>query len=266
MEKVQSKKNKEIQLVSIIMPVYNERKTIEAIVERVQKIEIPQELIIVDDGSTDGTREWLYEQFGQDSVDEEEGGKKPCESLIDRHQVRVLSHFNNQGKGAALKTGFKHARGEIVIVQDADLEYNPEEYPRLLEPLITDQADVVYGSRFLGASEGKWPLVSYLGNKIFTVLTNAVTGLSLTDVWTGYKVFKKDVLEDISLEESRFEMELELTVKIAQRNWRVMEVPVSYRPRSKAEGKKIRWRDGFQAIKTLFRYSRPHNPSGVISP
>jgi glycosyltransferase involved in cell wall biosynthesis len=266
MEKVQNKKNKEIQLVSIIMPVYNERKTIEAIVERVQKIEIPQELIIVDDGSTDGTREWLYEQFGQDSVDEEEGGKKPCESLIDRNQVRVLSHFNNQGKGAALKTGFRHAKGEIVIVQDADLEYSPEDYPHLLEPLVTDRADVVYGSRFLGASEGKWPLVSYLGNKIFTVLTNAATGLSLTDVWTGYKVFKKEVLEDISLEESRFEMELELTVKVAQGKWRVMEVPISYRPRSKAEGKKIRWRDGIQAIKTLLRYSKPHNPSGVISP
>jgi hypothetical protein len=125
-----------------------------------------------------------------------------------------------------------------------------------LEPLITDQADVVYGSRFLGASAGKWPLVSYLGNRIFTALTNAATGLSLTDVWTGYKVFKKEVLEDISLVESRFEMELELTVKVAQRKWRVMEVPISYVPRSKADGKKIRWRDGIQSIKTIFRYRK----------
>lgn len=256
MEKVQSKKNKEFQLVSIIMPVYNEQKTIETIVERVQKAEIPKELIIVDDGSTDGTREWLYKQFGQDSGDEEASKKKSCESMADQPQVRVLTHQNNQGKGAALKTGFRHARGNIVIVQDADLEYSPEDYLRLLEPLVTDRADVVYGSRFLGPSEGKWPLVSYLGNKIFTALTNAATGLFLTDVWTGYKVFKKEVLEDISLEESRFEMELELTMKIAQRNWRVMEVPISYNPRSIAEGKKIRWRDGIEAIKTLFRYRK----------
>jgi len=256
MKKVQNKKMSHFQLVSIVMPVYNERKTIEAIIKRVQKVEIPKELIIIDDGSTDGTREWLHEQFGQASVDEEEGGKKFCESLADRPQVRVLTHLKNQGKGAALKTGFRYARGEIVIVQDADLEYSPEEYPRLLEPLIADQADVVYGSRFLRASEGKRPLVSYLGNKIFTALTNAATGLSLTDVWTGYKVFKKEVLEDITLEESRFEMELELTIKVVQKKWRLLEVPISYMPRSKAEGKKIRWRDGIQSIKTLFRYRK----------
>jgi glycosyltransferase involved in cell wall biosynthesis len=238
------------------MPVYNERKTIQTIVERVQKVAIPKELIIVDDGSTDGTREWLYEQFGQASSDEEARQKKSCESLADCPQVRVLTHRNNQGKGAALKTGFKHARGEIVIVQDADLEYSPEEYPWLLEPLITDQADVVYGSRFWGASAGRRPLISYLGNRIFTALTNAATGLSLTDVWTGYKVFKREVLEDISLEESRFEMELELTIKIAQKKWRVMEVPISYCPRSIADGKKIRWRDGIQSIKILFRYRK----------
>jgi glycosyltransferase involved in cell wall biosynthesis len=256
MEKVQNKKSQEFQLVSVIMPVYNERKTIQTIVERVQKVAIPKVLIIVDDGSVDGTREWLYEQFGQASSDEEARQKKSCESLADCPQVRVLTHRNNQGKGAALKTGFRHARGEIVIVQDADLEYNPEDYPRLLEPLITDQADVVYGSRVLGASAGKRPLVSYLGNRIFTALTNATTGLSLTDVWTGYKVFKKEVLEDISLKESRFELELELTVKVAQRKWRVMEVPISYIPINKGEGKKIRWRDGIQSIKTLYRYRK----------
>lgn len=256
MEKVQNKKFLNFQLVSIVMPVYNERKTIETIVERVKRVEIPKELIIVDDGSTDGTREWLYDQFGQASVDEAEERKSSCQSPAVLPQIRVLTHQNNQGKGAALKTGFRYAGGEIVIVQDADLEYSPEDYPQLLEPLISDQADVVYGSRFLGASEGKWPRVSHLGNKIFTALTNAATGLSLTDVWTGYKVFKKEVLESISLEESRFEMELELTVKVAQLNWRVMEVPISYVPRTKAEGKKIRWRDGIQSIKTLCRYRR----------
>lgn len=266
MQKVRNQKSEKFQLVSVVMPVYNERKTIETIVERVEKIKISKELIIVDDGSTDGTCEWLYERFGKTPGDEEAPKKNLCESTAERTQIRVLTHQSNQGKGAALKTGFKYARGEIVIVQDADLEYSPEEYHRLLEPLVTDRADVVYGSRFLGASEAKWPVVSYLGNKLFTALTNVATGLSLTDVWTGYKVFKKEVLEDISLEESRFEMELELTVKVAQGKWRVMEVPISYRPRSKAEGKKIRWRDGIQAIKTLLRYSKPHNPSAVISP
>jgi glycosyltransferase involved in cell wall biosynthesis len=256
MQKVQDESSENFQLVSIIMPVYNERKTIERIVKRVQKVDIIKELIIVDDGSTDGTREWLYEQFGQCPTDEEESQKKSCELPADRPQVRLLTHPHNQGKGAALKTGFRHARGNIVIVQDADLEYSPEDYHRLLEPIRTGRADVVYGSRFLGASEGKWPLVSYLGNKIFTALTNATTGLSLTDVWTGYKVFKKEVLEDISLEESGFEMELELTVKVAQKNWRVTEVPISYLPRSKAEGKKICWRDGIQSIKTLYRYRK----------
>ena len=240
------------------MPVFNERKTIEAIVGRVQKVEIPKELIIVDDGSTDGTLEWLYEQFGQRSIGNEESQKQLRESCADYSQVRVLVHPRNQGKGAALKTGFRQVRGSIVIVQDADLEYNPEDYHRLLEPVMTGRADVVYGSRFLGGWKGSWPPVSYLGNKIFTTLTNAATGLSLTDVWTGYKVFKQEVLSDILLEESGFELELELTLKVAQKNWRVTEVPISYSPRSKADGKKIRWRDGIHSIKTLCRYS--HTP------
>ncbi len=255
MEKLQNTISQKIQLVSIVIPVYNERKTIETIVCRVQNVEIPKELIIVDDGSTDGTGEWLLERFGQVPSDEEEIQKEFGESSANCSRVRVLTHQHNQGKGAALKTGFLHARGSIVIVQDADLEYNPEDYPQLLEPLETDRADVVYGSRFSVASNGKWTLGSYLGNKVITTLTNAATGLSLTDVWTGYKVFKKEVLNDIVLNESRFEMELELTIKVAQRRWRVLEVPISYIPRSKAEGKKIRWRDGIQAMKTLYRYS-----------
>ncbi len=255
MEQLQDTINQKIQLVSIVIPVYNERKTIETIVGRVQKVKIPKELIIVDDGSTDGTREWLYEQFGQRSTEDEESQKVIRESRADCSQVRVLAHQHNQGKGAALKTGFRQVRGSIVIVQDADLEYSPDDYHRLLEPVITGRADVVYGSRFLGGWKGSWPPVSYLGNKIFTTLTNAATGLSLTDVWTGYKVFKQEVLSDISLEESGFELELELTLKVAQKNWRVTEVPISYLPRSKADGKKIRWRDGIQSIKTLYRYS-----------
>lgn len=255
MEKLENKISQKSQLVSIVIPVFNERKTIETIIGRVQKMEIHKELIIVDDGSTDGTGEWLNERFGQGSTDEEQRQKEFRESCADCSRVRVLTHQRNQGKGAALKMGFLHARGSIVIVQDADLEYSPEDYHRLLEPVITGRADVVYGSRFLGAWKGNWPLVSYLGNKIFTALTNAATGLSLTDVWTGYKVFKQEVLKDISLEESGFDLELELTLKVAQKNWRVTEVPISYFPRSKAEGKKIGWRDGIQSIKTLYRYS-----------
>jgi len=255
-EKVQNLNHQSFQLVSIVMPVYNERKTIEAIVERVQKVELSKELIIVDDGSTDGTREWLFERFGQASEGGEMSQKESHQAKGAQPHIQVFFHEKNQGKGAALKTGFQHVKGNLVIVQDADLEYSPEDYPQLLEPLITDRADVVYGSQFLGASEVKWPLVSYLGNKVFTALTNAATALSLTDVWTGYKVFKKEVLEDIALQESGFEMELELTVQVAQRKWRVTEVPISYLPRSKAEGKKIRWRDAIQSIKTLYRYWR----------
>lgn len=255
MEKLQDTINQKIPLVSIVIPVYNERNTIETIVGRVQKVEILKELIIVDDGSTDGTLEWLSEQFGQGAIESEGSQKEFRESCAGCSRVRVLAHQHNQGKGAALKTGFRQVRGSIVIVQDADLEYSPEDYHRLLEPVKTGRADVVYGSRFLGGWKGSWPPVSYLGNKIFTTLTNAATGLSLTDVWTGYKVFKQEVLSDISLEESGFELELELTLKVAQKNWRVTEVPISYLPRSKAEGKKIRWRDGIQSIKTLYRYS-----------
>ncbi len=254
MEKVQDKKYLNFQLVSIVMPVFNERNTIETIVKRVQSVDVSKELIIVDDGSTDGTREWLFEQFVQTSVDRDTCDKGSERSIGDRADIRVLFHEKNQGKGEALKTGFQHAHGDIVLVQDADLEYNPNEYTRLLEPLIADQADVVYGSRFWGSGVGQSSWVSYLGNKLFTTLINVETGLSLTDVWTGYKVFKKKVLEDISLEESRFEMELELTLKVAQRKWRVVEVPISYQPRSQAEGKKIGWWDAIQSIKTLYRY------------
>ncbi len=257
MEKLENTINQKNQLVSIVIPVYNERKTIETIVCRVQNVKISKELIIVDDGSTDGTREWLIEEFGQGTSDEEASQKELGESGADSSGVRVLTHQRNQGKGAALKTGFLCAKGSIVLVQDADLEYSPDDYHRLLEPVMTGRADVVYGSRFLGARKGNWLLVSYLGNKIFTALTNAATGLSLTDVWTGYKVFKREVLTDISLEESGFDLELELTLKVAQKNWRVTEVPISYLPRSKAEGKKIGWRDGLQSIKTLYRYSHP---------
>lgn len=251
---VQNKKKSKIQLVSIVMPVYNERKTIEAIVKRVQKTEIFKELIIVDDGSNDGTREWLQERFGPGCGRENVRGESSDQCLAELAPVQVIVHSSNQGKGAALKTGFQNAKGSILIVQDADLEYDPQAYPRLLEPLLTDQADVVYGSRFLGEWQGTWPLISYWGNKMFTGLANALTGLAITDVWTGYKVLKKEVLEAITLEESGFDMELELTLKIAQQHWRITEVPISYAPRSKADGKKIRWRDGLQSIRTLYRY------------
>jgi glycosyltransferase involved in cell wall biosynthesis len=253
---VQEEKGHLKQSVSVVIPVYNEHRTIGTLVDQVRKTGIPDEIIIVDDGSTDGTREWLLEHFGPDFTEGVSRQDSVCESSLDSPRIRVLIHQHNQGKGAALKTGFIHVRGDLVIVQDADLEYSPEDYPRLLAPLLEDEADVVYGSRFLGECEGRWPLDSYWGNKMFTGLINAVTRLSLTDVWTGYKVFRKTVLESVSLVESRFEMELELTIKVAQQKWRVAEVPISYRPRSKAEGKKIRWRDGIQSIKTLCRYRK----------
>lgn len=256
MPMVQEEKGHLKQSVSVVIPVYNEHRTIGTLVDQVRKTGIPDEIIIVDDGSTDGTREWLLEHFGRDSPERDSCLEGVRASGLDLPRIRVLIHQRNQGKGAALKTGFMHLRGDIVIVQDADLEYSPEDYPRLLTPLLEDKADVVYGSRFLGECEGRWPLDSYWGNKMFTGLINAVTGLALTDVWTGYKVFRKKVLESIFLEESRFEMELELTIKVAQQKWRVAEVPISYRPRSKAEGKKIRWRDGIQSIKTLCRYRK----------
>lgn len=223
--------------LSVVMPVYNERHTIRDIVRRVQAIDIPKELIIVDDGSTDGTAEVL-------------------EVLGSHPDIRVIFHGRNQGKGAALRTGIGYARGDVVLVQDADLEYDPADYPALLEPILNGRADVVYGSRFMGQDTGDQSTWHRLGNRLLTRLSNAFTRLNLTDMETGYKVFRREVLEGLTIEQDRFGVEPELTAKIARRRCRLCEVPVSYRGRSYAEGKKIGLPDAFQALWCMVRYAR----------
>lgn len=223
--------------ISVVMPVFNERETLEAIVRRVRAVPLELELVVVDDGSTDGSREILR--------------RLEASGLVDR----LLLHDGNRGKGAALSTGFEAATGEVVIVQDADLEYDPGEYPELLEPILNDRADVVYGSRFMGGGPHRvlyfW---HYLGNRFLTLLSNMVTNLNLTDMETCYKCFRREVLDDLTVEERAFGVEPELTAKVALGRWRVYEVGVSYAGRTYAEGKKITWRDGLWAIFCILRY------------
>ncbi len=216
--------------ISVIIPVYNEKSTITEIIARVRAVDLAKELIIVDDGSTDGTSEQLVEI----------GSKF--------ENVNVLSHQKNLGKGAALRTGFASASGEIIIVQDADLEYDPRDYEMLLVPILDGRADVVYGSRFLGGPHRVLFFWHYIGNKFLTLLCDALSNLNITDMETGYKVFKKEVLDDIKLKSNRFGFEPEFTMKIAKKGFRVYEVPISYSGRTYEEGKKIGWRDGLAAI------------------
>ena len=222
--------------VSVVMPVYNEIRTIDEIVRRVQDVDLERELIIVDDFSTDGTRERLEELA---KVQE---------------QVKVIYHDRNQGKGAALRTGFGHVSGDIVIIQDADLEYDPREYSVLLEPIVDGRADVVYGSRFLGGPHRVLYFWHYMGNKFLTLLSNALSNLNLTDMETCYKVFRRDVLDGMKLKSNRFGFEPEFTAKIAQKGCRIYEVPISYSGRTYAEGKKIGWKDGVAAIFAILRF------------
>jgi len=216
--------------VSVVIPVYNEVSTIREIVVRVQAVDLNKEIIIVDDGSTDGTREQLQK------------------ITLSHENVRVLYHDRNQGKGAALRTGFEAATGDIVIIQDADLEYDPLEYPVLLEPILDGRADIVYGSRFLGGPHRVLFFWHYLGNKFLTLLSNALTNLNLTDMETCYKVFRREVLSNIQLKSNRFGFEPEFTAKIAKKDFRIYETSISYSGRTYAEGKKIGWKDGVKAI------------------
>ncbi len=233
-------------LLTVVVPCYNEESTLEECVSRVLELEgrgIDLEIIIVDDASTD--RSGLV-----------------AEALARRHpQVRVLRHEKNRGKGAALRTGFREARGRFVAVQDADLEYNPLELADLLEPLLSGQADVVYGSRFLG---GRPHRVLYfwhsLGNAFLTLVSNMFTDLNLTDMETCYKVFRREVIQSIEIEEDRFGFEPEITAKVAHGGWRVYEMGISYHGRTYAEGKKIGWKDGVRALYCIFRYNARHLP------
>jgi len=222
--------------ISIIIPVYNESKTIHKILERVEALDLDKEIIIVNDSSTDGTAEAL---------------KK-----YERSPYRIAHHAVNQGKGAALRTGFQLATGDVVVVQDADLEYHPREIPKLLQPIIEGEADVVFGSRFIGGGPHRvhyfW---HYVGNTMLTLMSNMFTNLNLTDMETCYKMFRRDVLQQIRIEENRFGFEPEITAKIAKLGCRIYEVPIAYYGRSYAEGKKITWRDGVSALYCIVKYS-----------
>jgi cellulose synthase/poly-beta-1,6-N-acetylglucosamine synthase-like glycosyltransferase len=225
-------------VLSVVIPVFNERETFLSLLAAVRAVPIPKEVLIVDDASTDGTRELLAEQVE---------GRLPG--------VRVFYQPFNQGKGAALRRGFAEAVGDIVLVQDADMEYDPREYPRLLEPILSGKADVVYGSRFQGGPHRVLYYWHSVGNRFLTTLSNVVTDLNLTDMETCYKVFRREVIQALPLRQNRFGFEPEVTAKIARRGYRVFEVPISYAGRTYAEGKKIGWRDGFQAIWCILRYA-----------
>src|SRR5881398_1455308 len=224
--------------VSIVIPCYNEKDTIEKIVEAVRGAAIEsKEIIVVDDCSQDGTKAVLEERVAQ---------------IADR----IIYHPANRGKGAALRSGFAAATGEIILVQDADLEYSPEDYPALLEPLMSDKADVVFGSRFMGGRPHRvlffWHMV---GNKFLTLLSNMLTNINLTDVETGYKAFKAPLIKSIQIEENRFGVEPEIIAKLARTGCRIYEVGISYSGRTYAEGKKINWKDGLRAIYAIFKYN-----------
>ncbi len=240
---------------SVVMPVYNERPYLEEILRRVQTDTINKEIIVVDDCSTDGTREWLLELQEQQAAGARDVSILDGDTRLRIDNIRFLFQEKNRGKGAALRRGFAGATGEIVLVQDADLEYDPRDYPKLLEPILDGRADVVYGSRFLGGPQRVHYFRHYLGNKFLTLLSDMFTNLNLTDMETCYKVFRREVLVGIRLQSDRFGFEPEITAKIAKGNWRVYEVPISYSGRSYDEGKKITWRDGLRALWQILRYN-----------
>ena len=221
--------------LSIVIPIYNERKTLETLIAKVNAVDYDKEIILVDDFSTDGTREILkvYEN---------------------KENFKVLYHNHNQGKGAALRTGFSNVNGDIIIIQDADLEYNPSDYGTLLEPILDGRADVVYGSRFLGGPHRVLFFWHSVGNMVLTTFSNMLTNVNLTDMETGYKVFTKEVNKRLTIKCDRFGFEPEFTAKVAKNNFRIYEVPISYNGRDYSEGKKITWKDGIAAIWYIFKF------------
>ncbi len=222
--------------LSVIIPVFNERQTIEEVINRVREADagMEKEIIVVDDASTDGTQELLKN--------------------LDFPDTKSFFHSNNQGKGAALHTGFSNAQGDIILIQDADLEYDPKEYPTLLKPIIDGRADVVYGSRFLGGPHRVLFFWHYVGNKLLTTLSNMLSNLNLSDMETCYKVIKKDFLDRLTLKSKRFGFEPEITIKLAKQKAKIYEVPISYSGRDYSEGKKIGWKDGIAAIFHIIRF------------
>jgi glycosyltransferase involved in cell wall biosynthesis len=241
--------------VSVVIPVYNERQYIEEVLRRVQSVGMAAEILVVDDASGDGTRERLLELQAQQAAGAREVPTQGGDAQLRLDNIRFLFQERNSGKGAALRRGFAEASGDIVLVQDADLEYDPRDYPKLLEPILDGRADVVYGSRFLGGSQRVLFFWHYVGNRFLTLLSDIFTNLNLTDMETCYKVFRREVLKGIRLTSNRFGFEPEITAKIAKGKWRVYEVPISYSGRTYEEGKKITWRDGMRALWQILRYN-----------
>jgi len=241
--------------ISVVMPVYNEMATIKEILLRVQAVGLEKEIVIVDDGSTDGTREFLIEVARCATAGQAGMALRQSGALLRTENIRVFLQEKNQGKGAALRRGFEEARGKMVIVQDADLEYDPADYSKLIAPIETGRADVVYGSRFLGGPHRVLLFWHYVANRFLTTLSNMVTDLNLSDVWTCYKAFRREVLQGLDLRENRFGFEQEITIKVARGGWRVYETPISYYGRTHSEGKKITWKDGVRALWCILRYS-----------
>jgi glycosyltransferase involved in cell wall biosynthesis len=225
----------EYRTLTVIVPVYNERATVAEIVRRVRAAEVPLtvDVVVVDDGSDDGTDKVL--------------------AAIEDSTVRVVTHEKNKGKGAAIRTGLEHARGDLVVIQDADLEYDPDDWPRLLEPVLKHKAVVVYGSRFTGERKNMLPL-HWLGNRFLSLVTNVLYSSTLSDMETCYKLFDRRVLDGVTVVSNRFDFEPEITAKVLRRGYRIYEVPISYAGREVDEGKKITWRDGIGALKALVKY------------
>lgn len=240
--------------VSVIIAAYNERNFIEEILRRVQAVGVAYEIVVVDDGSTDGTREWLTEMHRLKQAGETEAEILGGRSRLPLSNIHFLFQERNQGKGAALRRGFDEASGDIFLVQDADLEYDPREYAKLIEPILDGRADVVYGSRFLGGPQRVHFFWHYVGNKLLTLLSDIVTNLTLSDMETCYKVFRKEVIRGMRLRSNRFGFEPEVTARVAKGRWRIYEVPISYAGRSYEEGKKITWRDGVVTLYAILRY------------
>ncbi len=223
-------------VLSVVIPAYNEVETLEQVVRRVLNVGLNVEIIMVDDGSTDGTRVLM-------------------DGLVVRYGVKAVKHEKNQGKGAALCTGFQHATGDLVVVQDADLEYDPDDYHMLLRPFLEQNADVVYGSRYLvGRYTRVHPYYHYMGNRFLTMISNIFTGLKLTDMETCYKMFKREVVQNLKITSKRFTVEPEITARIAKKRLKIFEVPISYLGRDYDEGKKIGWKDGVAAIYSIVKY------------